>query len=151
MNYHYTESGLDNVYLKNGVTIEHDEEHGDLISITNTRGLHKAIAREIATKKGPLTGDEFRFLRTELNLSQPAIGLLLDVKKVSVGRWENGDVDVPRTTELVIRNYYLQLKFGKNQIKELTDQLADLDAKVIMQEILLEENEDGWAPAAIAA
>jgi len=151
MNYHYTESGLDNVYLKNGFTIEHDEEHGDLISITNTRGLHKAIACEIATKKGPLTGDEFRFLRTELNLSQPAIGLLLDVKKVSVGRWENGDVDVPRATELVIRNYYLELKFGKNQIKELTDQLADLDAKVIMQEILLEESENDWVPTTIAA
>ena len=42
MSYHYTESGLSNVWLENGYTIEQDPNYGELVSIANVRGLHEA-------------------------------------------------------------------------------------------------------------
>ena len=67
--YHYTESGLSNVYLKNGVTVEvvDGEEY---TSIDDMNGLHSAIAQTIVNTNKPLAHDEFKFLRVELNVSQ---------------------------------------------------------------------------------
>lgn len=51
--YHYTESGLSNVYLKNGVTVEvvDGEEY---TSIDDMNGLHSAIAQTIVNTNKPL-------------------------------------------------------------------------------------------------
>jgi DNA-binding transcriptional regulator YiaG len=142
--YHYRESGLGNVYLKNGFVLEDHPDYGQLVSISNAEGLHKTIGNAIAGKTAPLTGDEFRYLRVELNLSQKALGDLFDVSDQTVARWEKEETEIPRTAELVIRNYFLQSKFGDTKIKELTDKLASLDAEKIMLDIYLEETQETW-------
>ena len=40
MVYHYTESGLNNVFLENGVSI-HEAVYGKGVSIMDTDGLHR--------------------------------------------------------------------------------------------------------------
>ncbi|MBK7001681.1 MAG: hypothetical protein IPH35_17395 [Rhodoferax sp.] len=66
--YHYTESGLQNVWLANGYKIRKCED-GDAVAIADVYGLNTVIGRHIATKSY-LSGKEFRFLRKELDLSQ---------------------------------------------------------------------------------
>ena len=79
MNYHYTESGLDHIWLEDGFTLENHPNYGELVSIWNARGLHLAIGRWLIGQPRRLTGAEFRFLRTEMDLSQRLLGQLLGV------------------------------------------------------------------------
>ena len=79
MNYHYTESGLDHIWLEDGFTLENHPNYGELVSIWNVRNLHLAIGRWLIDQPRRLTGAEFRFLRTEMDLSQRLLGQLLGV------------------------------------------------------------------------
>jgi DNA-binding transcriptional regulator YiaG len=71
--YHYTQCGLNNVYLQNGYDLL-ETPYGSGVAIHDVDGLHKAIAMALVDKHAPLTGGEFRFIRIELNLSQKALG-----------------------------------------------------------------------------
>ena len=72
MTYHYTESGLDNVYLIDGYTV-HKTPYGKGVSIQNTEGLHRAIGKWLIAQPRPLNGAELRFIRTEMELTQRAL------------------------------------------------------------------------------
>lgn len=52
--YHYTESGLQNVYLVNGFTVETFDGE-EYTSIDDMNGLHKTIAAAIIDSPTPLT------------------------------------------------------------------------------------------------
>jgi len=60
--YHYTQCGLDDVYLMNGYH-EQDTPYGKGVSIDNADDLHKAIAMQLCLKKAELHPKEFRYLR----------------------------------------------------------------------------------------
>ncbi len=79
MSYHYTECGLDNVWLENGYEVETHKNYGDLVCISNPRGLHDAIGRLLVRLPRTLFGSEFRFLRTELDMSQRILAETLGV------------------------------------------------------------------------
>ena len=68
--YHYEECSLSHIWLCNGYTIEQDEEYGELVSIHSVHDLHNAIGLHLITNKLELNGEEIRFLRKEMNLSQ---------------------------------------------------------------------------------
>jgi len=84
--YHYTESGLRNVWLENGV-MERKTAHGMATAVQDVEGLHKVIGRALA-QKSHLTGAEFRFLRKELDLSQHRLADLIGTTEQSVALWE---------------------------------------------------------------
>ena len=89
--YHYTESGLQNVWLKNGYTMK-KTPYGKGASIQDIEGLHKLIGSLIA-KKPKLTGAKLRFLRKEMGLSQRALGELVGTSEQNVSLWERiGDI-----------------------------------------------------------
>lgn len=48
------------------------------------------------------TGADLRQWRTERRLTQPELGALLDVTRVTVGRWERGEGNLPRWVPLAI-------------------------------------------------
>jgi DNA-binding XRE family transcriptional regulator len=50
------------------------------------------------------TPDQLRAFRAEHGLSRIALARLLDVRDFTVWRWENGQVNVPKTVELAL-NY----------------------------------------------
>ncbi|GHG72098.1 hypothetical protein GCM10010919_24080 [Alishewanella longhuensis] len=52
--YHYTESGLSNVYLKNGFTVE-EIDGEEYTSIDDMNGLHRTIAQAVVDSRKPLT------------------------------------------------------------------------------------------------
>lgn len=104
--YQYTESGLDNVWLKNGYTIEEIEGYGQTVSIDDIEGLHIAIGKRICSS-GFITGDEFRFLRKEMDFSQRAFGELLDVSDQAVAIWEKRSA-IPKHAVAFIKSLYLE-------------------------------------------
>ncbi|MDR0780109.1 MAG: helix-turn-helix domain-containing protein [Pseudomonadales bacterium] len=146
--YHYTESGLDNVYLTNGYVIAQHSEYGETIAIEDADGLHKVIGQLLANARRPLTGREIRFLRIELNLSQKKLGSYLGVEEQTVGRWERGEVPAPRSNELIIRALYLEWIHERGAIKTLVDRLAELDTRSNMLDLQLEHSGHDWRMAA---
>src|SRR3546814_6244956 len=66
--YHYTESGLRNVWLANGYKIRNVGGE-EAVAIHDVDELHRTIGRNLA-RKSRLTGAELRFLRKEMGLSQ---------------------------------------------------------------------------------
>lgn len=141
--YHYTECGLPNIYLKNGVLIEHidGEEYSSIIDIDN---LHKAIAQTLINKHSPLSNLEFKFLRIELNLSQKILGQRFGISEQTIARYEKGQSEIPRTTDAALRILYMESIKQHGTFGYLLDLLADTEAKAAEEKILLEEKLNHW-------
>ncbi|MCL2296971.1 MAG: helix-turn-helix domain-containing protein [Proteobacteria bacterium] len=123
--YHYTESGLRNIWLANGYR-EIDTPDGIAFAIEDIESLHKAVGRHLLSKK-KLTGTEFRFLRKELGLSQTIAGQYLGVSDQTVAKWEKeGRISAP--AERLMRLLYEEAKLNSHpKIKELLETINDLD------------------------
>lgn len=135
--YHYLESGLDNVWLMDGFQFDQGP-FGKTVAIHDIEGLHQAIARALIGKRQRLTGKEFRFLRTELLLSQSALANALGVRELTVGRWEKGQSEIPVATEAAVRQMYAESVGEHPRMRELLSRIADLEDK-LDQPILLQK------------
>ena len=146
--YHYISCGLDNIYLKNGFTIE-DGPHGKGVSIKDIDGLHAAIAKGVVNKKGIITPKEFKFLRHELDLSQKALGTLLDKSDQIVAKWEKGESDIHILVDKAIRDIY-QESIGEGHISGLLDTMAKLDRSIHEIDLEIEriESVHEWSASA---
>lgn len=138
--YHYTESGLTNVWLANGYTVR-KTKYGEGVSIHDVDGLHRAIAQALANKPH-LTGAEVRFLRKEMGLSQRGLGELLGVTDQSVALWEKKG-RLPRTADRLLRLIYVEHDKGNAPIVRFIQTLNDLDQQV-HEQIIAEEADGGW-------
>jgi DNA-binding transcriptional regulator YiaG len=142
--YHYTESGLQNVWLANGYRVR-KTAYGQSVAIENADGLHIAIGRSLA-RKSHLTGAEFRFLRKELDLSQGRAAFLLGSTEQVVSLWERKG-KIPRTADRMFRALYLEAVDGNVKLKELIERVADLD-RTDGEKLIFEDTEQGWLPQA---
>lgn len=141
--YHYTESGLDNIYLLNGVqTIVEDSEQ--LTSINNLDQLHLQIAKTLIGKHSSLEAKEFKFLRVELNLSQKALAELLGVDSQTVARWEKSETAIPRGSDVLLRAYYLESQSEDSKIALLLKTLAESETNEALARIEFEKHENQW-------
>jgi DNA-binding transcriptional regulator YiaG len=86
--FHLKVVGLPNIYLLNGVTIENDPNYGELVTVENMDGLHRAIGLHIIEKEEDLTGAEIRFLRKEMDLTQVELGEKLSVTGQTIANYE---------------------------------------------------------------
>jgi len=87
--YHYTASGLDNVFLLNGVS-ERATDYGPMVHVENINALHHAIGLHIVEQPEPMDGAEFRFLRKQLQLSQAELGTYMGVTDQTIANYEKG-------------------------------------------------------------
>lgn len=138
--YHYTESGLPNIWLVNGFTVR-KTKYGTGVSIHDIEGLHRVIGRELALRPR-LTGCGVRFLRKEMGLSQRALGELLGVTDQAVALWERNGRP-PRTADRMLRLIYMEHTEGNVAIVETIQRLNELDVKGD-DEIYAEEAKGGW-------
>jgi DNA-binding transcriptional regulator YiaG len=144
--YHYIGCGLSNVYLKNGYAIK-QTPYGQGVSIHNLEGLHQAIGRNIALNAAAMTGEQFRFLRKELELSQASVGSLVGRDAQSVALWEKKDGGkgiVPAFAANYLRLVYLERLNGNVKVEESINRINELDRVVRDSEITLSDTEDGW-------
>ena len=99
---HYTQCGLDNVYLR-GLDLHIDDAGEEVLTIPGIGHLHKAIALSVLSQKGNLSPLEFKFLRTEMGMTQAELAETLGKETQTVARWEKGKVAIPRAEEMLIR------------------------------------------------
>jgi len=138
--YHYTESGLRNIWLANGYTVR-KTKYGDGVSIHDVDGLHRAIAHAVANKPH-LTGAEVRFLRKEMGMSQRGLGELLGVTDQAVALWEKKG-RLPRTADRLLRLIYVEHEGGNVPIRATIQRINDIDQHGDEQ-IIAEETKGRW-------
>lgn len=87
--YHYTESGLDSVYLKGIPYFTCNSCKDEVVQIPRPQQLHDVIAENLAIAPRRLRPKEIRFLRTQMGWSQQQLADRLGVDRVTVCRWES--------------------------------------------------------------
>jgi DNA-binding transcriptional regulator YiaG len=152
--YHYTECGLDYIYLVNGFKYV-ETPRGKGVVIEDVEGLHRAIGMVLVEERKDLTGEEFRFLRHELNMTQLHLASVIGVDVQSVARWEKGHVKGPidRPAQHLLRLLYREYLDGNPKIKESLRVLAELDERIHQHTERLSFNEAKreWETAPLAA
>lgn len=125
MSYHYTECGLNNIWLRNGFVIK-DTPYGEGVAIEAGDELDAAIALNLVCNKPILSGSEFRFLRVALDLSQANLGALVGKDAQSIARWEKQG-RVPKVGDRLLRTLYMETVNNNVKVKELLERLNELD------------------------
>jgi len=98
--YHYTESGLDNVFLQSE---QFHFVHGEMITIPKINELLRAISFLLASRKTKLSGGEIRFLRTEMGLTPAQLANELCIKEAELRQIEAENGVMPVWLELNFR------------------------------------------------
>jgi putative transcriptional regulator len=142
--YHYTQCGLDNVYLMNGWSID---ETGALF-IENIHDLHKFIGQSLVFLNRKLRGREVRYIRHYLDLSQKTFGERLGVDYQSVLGWEKGKTKVTKSIDLFIKSLFHEYLNENSRVVDVIDQISDLDNGRIVEKFDLELGKLGWSKAA---
>lgn len=123
--YHYTESGLNNVWLVNGFTY-HKTPYGKGASFHDLDGLHRLISDELVMRKPRLSGGEFRFVRKMLDMSQSGLASIIGKDAQSVARWEKQG-RVPKMAERFLRAIYREHMDGNEKIIDWVKRLNEID------------------------
>lgn len=139
--YHYTDGGLTNVWLVNGYQ-EKKTPYGKAVAITDVEGLTKAICSALVCKKGRLTGNEFRYIRQALRLSQSSLAKMLDNTEQAVALWEK-KARVPAWADKLVRFYYVAHTNGNTKVKAMVKVFNQVEA-LANQKIVLSETDHGW-------
>lgn len=146
-NYHYTECGLDSVYLVNGFEFVQTND-GKAVVIQDIDGLHRMVGERLVNDQKHLSGKEIRFLRHEMLLSQAGLARLLGVDEQTVARWEKGTgKKVPQMADATIRLLYSEHIGGNIKITELLERIADIEDE-IDGKMKFQETDGGWDIAA---
>lgn len=138
--YHYTESGLRNIWLANGY-IARKTNYGEGVSIHDVEGLNRAIAKALANKPH-LTGAEVRFLRKEMGMSQRGLGELMGVTDQAVALWEKKG-RLPKTADRLLRLIYVEHQNGNAPIQATIRRINDIELQGGDQ-IIAEETKGKW-------
>ena len=146
--YHYTECGLNNIYLVNGYNII-ETKRGKAVSINDVDGLHRVIGMFLVSLKKDLSGEEIRFLRHEMLMSQNTLAHLLGVSEQTVRRWENGKINIPKPSESLLRLLYREKINTKNgKVSTILKEIANLEDKINDKEIVFKDTLKGWKASA---
>jgi putative zinc finger/helix-turn-helix YgiT family protein len=129
--YHFVESGLDNVILRE-IEVDVCPECGDSPRIQRIEDVLLTIAAGLIAKPYELTGKEVRFLRKTLEVSVEDFARKLGVDRSHLSRLENGALAISRQTDRLVRALVLLHR------PELLAKLAALD----MREVVLQGLEE---------
>ena len=144
--YHYTQCGLDDVYLMNGYTRQ-ETPYGGGFTVERAEQLQHAIAENLCLNKAFLNGKEFRFLRKLMDLTQAEIAVNFGCEVQAVARWEKGKSDINGAADRLIRVIYLGCREAGVQPADLIKRISGLDVKQDVEQVF-EETESGWKTAA---
>lgn len=153
--YHYTECGLDNIYLLNGYEISKLDNGEEEIFIHDIHGLHRSIGLALISKQGSLSGNEIKFIRTTLDLSQTMLSKIFGCTYQTILLWEKNRQPISKAADLLLRALffsYLNPK-GNQTIYKLINEIADIDSEISsahkkIDKILFKEEFNEWKRAA---
>lgn len=141
--YHYTESGLQNVWLRNGYT-KHETDYGEGVSIRDVDGLHRAIGLSLA-RRPRLTGTQLRFLRKEMGMSQHVFAQLIGTSEQTISLWERRG-HMTKVADRMTKLIYVEHTCGNVKIREVIERLNDLDGRA--ERLDFEDSNGRWQEAA---
>ncbi|CAQ83636.1 MULTISPECIES: helix-turn-helix domain-containing protein [Photorhabdus] len=141
--YHYVESGLSNIWLANG--FQQEITDGEVyISIDNLDELHRLISKALVSLKRPLSAEEMRFLRIEMNMSQKLLSNLLGVDIQTIARWEKGQSSIPRVADVALRSLYTESINEQSYIGEILRTLSETSIQQQVEKLVFAEKGDMW-------
>lgn len=109
VNHHYTECGLDNVYLM-GVDVYDCPACGEnYMHLPGPVHLHIVLAIGLALKDEPLRGSEIRFLRKEAGMNGKSFAEFIGVSPITLSRWENDDGEHSLSHDRLIRLAFMTM------------------------------------------
>lgn len=74
-----------------------------ILDVSLLDSLHEQLLLDVLSNGHVLAGEEVRFIRKALGLSQAALADRLGVHRVSVARWESGEALLDGPTSVAIR------------------------------------------------
>ena len=104
----YPECGLDNVRLHQVPVWECVNGHRDL-QVPAVDELHQVLALAIITQSWRLKGQEVRFLRKHLGYTARHFSSLIGLSHVTLSRFENNRVEIPRKMDALVRLFAAQV------------------------------------------
>ncbi len=120
--HHYTECGLDMVYLEGIDIAKCPQCREEFISLPRVPELHDLIGSTLIQKKTLLNGKEIRFFRKNLGLSSKKFAKYLSVSNSTLSRWENDKQDLTLAHDRLIRLVYASIKgLSVGKIKHLIE------------------------------
>ncbi len=140
--YHYTECGLQNVYI-NGLEPVVDIEEDEVFTIPFINALHAEISNGIIHHGNGISGDELRFLRTEMGLTQAELSSIIHKDKQTIGRWERGEVELDSASETIVRLLAIE-KLSIPHEASVEDISRRSVASAKPQTINIDKNPDGY-------
>ena len=72
----------------------------------------------VLARRGPISGEAFRFMRDSLELSAAELGELLDVGTGTISRWENAKRQVDRSVWVTLGSLVLDRIEGRRTTME---------------------------------
>lgn len=143
--YHYTECGLDDIYLCGGYDIE-PTPYGEAVSIKYEEELLEAIGIFLVTEKKVLSGKELRFLRKQMDLTQAELGRWVGLSAQQVARWEKDQYDIPGPADHLLRILYLEHLGRSINVRELIAALEETDSETSLERHEFVRTNEGWRP-----
>lgn len=99
----YTGALLGKIWLENGYT-RHDTQWGSGTSYEDVDGLFAAITHHLCLSPHRLVGEDVRYLRRRLNLTQDELGTELGVTGQAIAKWEKDQVaTIPAAAARLLR------------------------------------------------
>ena len=144
--YHYTECGLDNVWLENGYAVK-KTAYGKATSVDDAMGLHQVLAMELTQKKGRVTGKELRFMRTTLGMSQEGLGKWVGATEQSVSLWERTG-KVPQYADSILRLLVSEKLNGNSKLTEVIERINTVE-RICNQRIVACEKKHKWTSSTV--
>lgn len=139
--YHYTQCGLNNVWLENGFTVK-STPYGKGLAIEDAVGLHQVLALDLTQKKGSITGKELKFLRVVIGLSQEGLGRLLGATEQSVSLWERTG-KVPKNSDSLTRMLVSEKLNGDCKVTAIIERINTVE-RICNQRIVARETKHKW-------
>ena len=108
---------------------------------------------DIVNSNPALTGEEVRFLRKELELSQVNLASGLGVSESTIRGWENNCQPITPPAERLLRVLCQEHFSGNSHVRELIRKISEQNHDEYLQQrrITLESSENGWHKASEAA
>ncbi|MBY0430115.1 MAG: hypothetical protein K2Q10_02875 [Rhodospirillales bacterium] len=143
----YSGCGLDWVYLASGYTV-HSTPYGQGVSVADAEGLHALLLREIITSPHPIRGQELRFIRSMLDLSQEGMGKIIGVRRLRVTQMESArDKAITPSADRAIRMFFALREFKKDLADRVIELLNEIDNQS-HELMFFAPTNNGWARAA---
>lgn len=134
--YHYTDSGLNNVWLKSGFNIV-DTPYGRGVSIDDADGLHALLATDLTKKPGRLTGKELRFFAH--NAAPFTAEFCQHASRSGTGRQSLEEAGkVPKPADAMMQMPLLEKVRGDEKMSEITKRINTVE-RLVDQRIVASE------------